>query len=66
MSDVVYSEMLAVRVADVHMKKLRSIERATRRSRSEIVRLLIEAALFDGRPDVWLDSARLEGRGGGR
>jgi len=58
-----YNECLRLRLTDEQAAKLRRMEAVTRRTRSDIVRLLIDAALFSAQPDVRLDAARLEGRG---
>ena len=63
MDDVrLYPVPLNARVTRVQDAKLKALESATRRNRSEIIRLLIDAALTDGKPDVYLDTARLDGR----
>jgi len=51
---------LSVRLTPTQTRKLDAIERATRRSRSDVVRLLIDAAVTDARPQVWLDAGQLE------
>jgi len=57
-----YGECLRVRLSGEQASKLRRLEVVTRRTRSDIVRLLIDAAVSSGMPDVRLDAARLEGR----
>ena len=54
-------QRIGVRLTRTQARKLTAMEQATRRNRSEIIRLLIDAALTDSRPDVWLDKTQLEG-----
>ena len=56
-----YPVPLNARMTRAQDAKLKALESATRRNRSELIRLLIDAAVSDGEPDVWLDSAQLEG-----
>ncbi len=57
-----YGECLRMRLTDEQAAKLRRLEAVTKRTRSAIVRLLIDAAVSSGVPDVRLDAGRLEGR----
>jgi hypothetical protein len=51
-----------VRLTEAQARKLEALQRATRRNKSNIIRLLIDAAVADSNPDVWVDDKRLEGR----
>jgi predicted DNA-binding protein len=57
-----YGECLRLRLTGEQAAKLRRLEATTKRTRSAIVRLLIDAAVSSGMPDLRLDAARLEGR----
>lgn len=57
-----YGECLRLRLSEQQAAKLRRLEATTKRTRSAIVRLLIDAAVSSDAPDVRLDAARLEGR----
>ena len=54
---------LNIRLTDEQHARLDELAQATRRNKSEVVRLLIDAATTDGRPDVWLDPNKVEGLG---
>lgn len=58
-----FAERLSVRLTKEQSRKLDALELATRRDRSQIIRLLVDAAISSDVPDIRLDAARLEGRG---
>jgi predicted DNA-binding protein len=53
---------IGVRLSESQARKLEALQRTTRRTKSQIVRLLIDAAVSDNKPDVWLDDRRLEAK----
>ena len=58
--DVNYDTRVTVRLTPTQAAKLRTLATATHRDRSQVLRLLLDSALSDGRPDIYLDAARLE------
>jgi len=50
-----YGILLSVRLSDEEAAKLERLERMTHRTRSEIVRLLIDAAVASGIPDLKIE-----------
>lgn len=57
------AQRVTVRLTKEQARKLEALEVATRRDRSQIIRLLVDAAISSDAPDIRLDADRLEGRG---
>jgi predicted DNA-binding protein len=51
---------IAVRLSPEHLAKLARLQKRTRRSRSEVLRLLIDSAMMPARTDIRVDPRRME------
>lgn len=61
--NMVYSERITVRLTQAQAAKLRALAMRTGRDRSQVLRILIDAALRDDRPDIYLDQDKAKGLG---
>lgn len=53
------STSVAVRLTEDQMLKLKRLQQRTRRSRADVLRMLIEAAAMPSRADIRIDERRL-------